>query len=1121
MNCLSTSTVSSAINCCAVLLACLLSLATCEIQAQQRPRFGTPLKTLPTPAGGFEKPGLRLPGNGQSVPSSLLKREDAELNDVLFLTPEKGFAVGDRGLILRTTDGGRHWQPVYSGVDVSLQSIQFIDANQGWVAGGGSMPYTHRSTGVVLMTRDGGETWRQVNKQEIPALKKIRFFNGRNGWAIGDATATHRTGILRTRDGGVTWVAIPGPGSPQWTTAAFLHFDQGIVAGRGGLLANVSRTGARASSAPPFGLRQPRDMTMATARDGWLVGDGGMILRTANAGMTWSTAAGLPEGVDQEFDFKAIAVAGNHVWIAGSPGSCVLHSADAGRTWNLRPTGITTPIRAITFIDENNGWAVGALGVMLSTRDGGRTWSVRRSGGTRAALLAISGLQQNESLPFEVLAKYCEADGYLGVMHCVGGTLPGSAAAQNDETCLESRVHAATLAAGGSRGSLSWAFPAPNAAASARKAEDLWNRIHRGKGAAALEEELVRSIRQWRPPVVVLGESGATQPANGPANSLADLVNKIATSAVEKAADPAHYPGQIKVAGLSPWKTKKLYAATVDGKRGVQISAVALLPGLGKSTGEFATAARGFLEDQPSPGGSSFGLELISSRIAASSGGTSLFAGVPLRAGDGARRRSSAATLKSIEAMHLTAQKKRNIRQLLIRRGDQGLQNAWLSRLRSSIDQLPPEEAAPMLASYAAAAASRGEVQNAVDAYESLLMKHATHPLSDIAAQWLVRHYTSGENMWRLRDTTRRASAVSLKDSPKETRVGHAEKIAAAASQSAVPTFGAPVVANQGIVDKTNYNNKRQALLSQGAAAYAAGIEQLNREHLAGAASQADFEMRDDGIDGSWRPRGAAFVSTIQRTHPGVAMQPSARFALAAMTRAGSTSTMAIRPYHRQLQAGGDTRWLTHAANEASLIEPDAENSPSVWNCAKATKRPYLDGNLDDEIWQAPQPIALTGAVDPYRRWPTSVQSAYDGEYLYLAIRCRKAPQLAYTPSYGGRPRDADLSKQDRVTILLDIDRDYSSSYALTVDHRGWSNEVCNGDKTWNPKWHVASQSTGDQWTVEIAIPWKELTGQTPTTGVHWAAAAVRTVPGEGSQAWKGVATSRLHLATFGLFKFQ
>ena len=41
--------------------------------------------------------------------NSLEMLEDAELTDVTFVDPDRGWAVGDRGVIWQTVDGGRHW----------------------------------------------------------------------------------------------------------------------------------------------------------------------------------------------------------------------------------------------------------------------------------------------------------------------------------------------------------------------------------------------------------------------------------------------------------------------------------------------------------------------------------------------------------------------------------------------------------------------------------------------------------------------------------------------------------------------------------------------------------------------------------------------------------------------------------------------------------------------------------------------------------------------------------------------------------------------------------------------------------------------------------------------------
>ena len=66
------------------------------------------------------------------------------------------------------------------------------------------------------------------------------------------------------------------------------------------------------------------------------------------------------------------------------------------------------------------------------------------------------------------------------------------------------------------------------------------------------------------------------------------------------------------------------------------------------------------------------------------------------------------------------------------------------------------------------------------------------------------------------------------------------------------------------------------------------------------------------------------------------------------------------------------------------------------------------------------------------------------------------------------------------------MDRDYQTYYRFQIDHRGALAEDCWGDKTWNPKYHVAFNATDTGWTAEIAIPLVELTGDRPAHGKSW-----------------------------------
>ena len=124
------------------------------------------------------------------------------------------------------------------------------------------------------------------------------------------------------------------------------------------------------------------------------------------------------------------------------------------------------------------------------------------------------------------------------------------------------------------------------------------------------------------------------------------------------------------------------------------------------------------------------------------------------------------------------------------------------------------------------------------------------------------------------------------------------------------------------------------------------------------------------------------------------------------------------------------------------------------------------------------------------------------------AFVAARPPGPATRPAPGPRIRDADLSAHDRVDVFLDMDRDFATYYRLTIDHRGWTNDSCCGDSTWDPKWYVAARTEGGYWTVEAAIPLRELTSRPPAAKEVWA------LRPSTDCAWGGVSVldgSRVH----------
>src|SRR6476620_990409 len=57
----------------------------------------------------------------------------------------------------------------------------------------------------------------------------------------------------------------------------------------------------------------------------------------------------------------------------GDSGS-ILRTSDAGVTWTQQSSGTNSNLRAVAFLDAGTGIAVGDQGTILGTTDGGATW---------------------------------------------------------------------------------------------------------------------------------------------------------------------------------------------------------------------------------------------------------------------------------------------------------------------------------------------------------------------------------------------------------------------------------------------------------------------------------------------------------------------------------------------------------------------------------------------------------------------------------------------------------------------------------------------------------------------------------------------------------------------------
>jgi photosystem II stability/assembly factor-like uncharacterized protein len=1041
----------------------MLVIAGCTWACETRAAPPNDSPTAPLPA-------IAVDDSPVSVAETM--KNDASLADVAFVDRTNGWAVGDRGVIWRTVDGGQTWQLQKSGVNCPLHSVCFLNRERGWAIGGSALPYSRGSQGVVLHTEDGGATWNQVPQLTLPTMTHVKFFDAEHGIASGAGTAAFPSGVFVTHDGGRNWQPLPADGPGQWLAGDFVDPDTGAVAGPAGQFATLMRRRVVPSPSAVSSSRALRALRLVPPTGGWLVGDGGLVMTTGDLGNSWQSPAGeLPQNARDHFDFCAVAVAGSHVWLAGSPGTRVFHSADDGKTWESLATGQYAPLRAITFVDETTGWAVGELGTISATNDGGRTWREQRSGGRRVAVLGI--FAHAESAPLELFAKYGAEDGYLAAIDTLHAE-ETSAGGRSGDSLDELRTREAITLAGATATDAAWQFPVPPNDLSLSPDELLveLNRANDGRALERIESHLVRELRMWRPEVVVTHHGDAVS-----AEPLAPMIERLVTESVAAAADPAQFPDLTADAGLSAWQVKRVYgllpAAGTAGRTPVvggdaSNSASQFAPRLGGTLADWTGAARQLLSATHESPPDTCELRLLWSGVPTAGNSRDLFSGIQLVPGSDARRRSANLAEGDLDQMRRLAARRRQMQELLQRSAGNP---AWAGEIAKLIDGLDAASGGELLFQMAEQYRASGKLDLAADTYSTLARRWPDHPLAEPALKWLVQFYASSEVAQRMMN--RAATEVrSVKSDPNGETVKQASAVASMNSD-ARPTVGL---------------------------------------------------SRDDRLR-----RAKLLGEYFEKARPSLYAEPSIRFPLVVAERELGLGNPAARYYLTLHQLPTSDPWRRCAETERWFTQPDSSPPPkTLGSCRRIVERPHLDGRLDEPFWQKADRLRLRSArveQGTDKRDAASaggeMRFACDGEFLYLAVRCPKANGVEYITDDQPRQRDADLSQHDRVTVRLDTDRDYTTAFELTVDDRGWTRDACWGDGTWDPTWYVAADRDETSWTVEAAIPLSELTTDPPAARAVWGAAIRRTIPKLGYETWTGGTAAEDSPDQFGLLIFE
>ncbi len=226
-------------------------------------------------------------------------------------------AVGERGHVVVSKDGGESWTQSPCPTRATLTGVHFADRRLGWAVG---------HDAVILKTEDGGASWRIVYSDpeaEAPLLD-VWFPTATEGFAIG-AYGT----FLESADGGETW-------DSRWISEDDFHLH-----------------------------------TIDRAADGtlYIAAEAGTVYRSDDGGASWES---LPSPYEGSF-FGTLPLDGGAVLVYGLRGH-VYRSEDRGDTWTAVDSGTVAMLTDALDLGDGGVVVVGHGSTVLLSADAGRTF---------------------------------------------------------------------------------------------------------------------------------------------------------------------------------------------------------------------------------------------------------------------------------------------------------------------------------------------------------------------------------------------------------------------------------------------------------------------------------------------------------------------------------------------------------------------------------------------------------------------------------------------------------------------------------------------------------------------------------------------------------------------------
>lgn len=285
------------------------------------------------------------------------------------------FACGSGGYYIKTTDGGLTWQIFSSGVN-QMTGIDFLNANTGFMG----------SQSDILKTTNGGINFTRYIPNYNSGITGISFVNTQTGYiAVGLGFR-----IQKTTNSGMNWVNIYASSSMGDNSSGILFINQstGFACG----VSKIAKTTDEGVTWSEFdaGIQIDFSEVSFSGATGYACGYLGKLYTTTNYGVNWSASV---SGITNNL-YTVFATGSTSACALGSVGNA-LYTSNSGSGWINTTTRFTNiNINDIYFLDQNTGYIVCDSGKIYKTNNSGNNW-VSQNSGVSATLFKVHFVNNN------------------------------------------------------------------------------------------------------------------------------------------------------------------------------------------------------------------------------------------------------------------------------------------------------------------------------------------------------------------------------------------------------------------------------------------------------------------------------------------------------------------------------------------------------------------------------------------------------------------------------------------------------------------------------------------------------------------------------------------------------